>query len=142
MRLPWGAGVPRLSGGGAGRFTGGTMDSILLAVAGDGKVLGFDWNVWEAVGWAGNVIFGSRFFVQWWATERQKRVVVPPVFWWLSMAGSGCLLVYGLHTKNNVFIFAYLFTWIPYVRNLIIGQRVKRAEVRCAGCGVFSPGTA
>ncbi len=118
------------------------MDWILASLAADGKFLGLHWDSWEAVGWLGNCLFASRFFVQWWATEKQKRVVVPPVFWWLSMAGSGCLLIYGIHKQISVFIFSYLFTWIPYIRNLIIGERVKRSEVACAACEAPSPANA
>ena len=56
----------------------------------DGRLfLGIEWHVWKVIGWAGNVIFFSRFFVQWIATEKQKRVVVPISFWWLSLIGSG-----------------------------------------------------
>jgi lipid-A-disaccharide synthase-like uncharacterized protein len=101
----------------------------------DGKFLGIEWHAWKVVGWMGNILFSSRFFVQWWATEKQKRVVVPDAFWWLSLAGSGCLLAYGLNRRDSVFIFAYLFTWIPYIRNLIIGHRAARAIRPCGGCG-------
>jgi|SRR6187401_712847 len=99
-----------------------------------GKFLGIQWHIWKVVGWAGNVLFTSRFFVQWWATERQKRVVIPSAFWWLSLAGSGCLLVYGIYQRDSVFIFAYLFTWVPYIRNLIIGHRSKRGAKTCPDC--------
>jgi lipid-A-disaccharide synthase-like uncharacterized protein len=108
----------------------------------DGSLFGVRWTAWEIVGWAGNLLFTSRFFVQWWATEKHQRVVVPPIFWWLSMAGSGCLLAYGFSQKNSVFVFAYLFTWIPYIRNLIIGSRMDRRRQTCAGCGTPSPGEA
>jgi lipid-A-disaccharide synthase-like uncharacterized protein len=94
---------------------------------------------WKLVGWAGNLIFFSRFFVQWWATEKQKQVVVPNVFWWLSLVGSLCLLTYGLYTRDSVFIFAYVFTWIPYVRNLVISHRVNRSRADCPGCETRCP---
>jgi lipid-A-disaccharide synthase-like uncharacterized protein len=85
---------------------------------GDGKFLGIEWNTWKIIGWMGNAVFFSRFFLQWYATERRKQVVVPPAFWWLSLAGSGLLLSYALfYRRDSVFIFAYLFTWIPYIRN-------------------------
>ena len=28
---------------------------------------------WTALGFVGQILFGSRFFVQWWASERRKR---------------------------------------------------------------------
>ncbi len=76
-------------------------------------------------------VFFSRFFVQWYATEKRKQVVVPQAFWWLSLIGSVTLLCYGLfYQKDSVVIFAYAFTWIPYIRNLVIHRRNKAAHVR------------
>src|SRR5206468_2240792 len=79
------------------------------------KLLGIDWSVWKVVGWLGNLVFFSRFFVQWYATEKLRRVVVPTAFWWLSLIGSVLLLIYSLRQRDSVFIFAYAFTWIPYI---------------------------
>jgi len=110
------------------------MDWLTQFLVPNGKFLGIEWHAWKVVGWMGNILFSSRFFVQWWATEKHKRVVVPDIFWWLSLSGSGCLLAYGLWRRDSVFIFAYLFTWIPYIRNLMIGHRAKKALRACAGC--------
>ncbi|HZL14215.1 MAG TPA: lipid-A-disaccharide synthase N-terminal domain-containing protein [Verrucomicrobiae bacterium] len=99
------------------------------------EFLGVDWSVWKIVGWLGNVTFFSRFFVQWYATEKKKLVVVPQAFWWLSLVGSLLLLAYSIHQKDSVFIFAYAFTWIPYIRNLMIHRRNKRLQVKCLNCG-------
>jgi lipid-A-disaccharide synthase-like uncharacterized protein len=115
------------------------MDWLSNLIWYGGKFLGVEWHFWKVVGWMGNLLFTSRFFVQWWATEKQKRVVVPGAFWWLSLAGSGCLLAYGIHRRDSVFIFAYVFTWIPYIRNLVIRQRVKREEQSCGACTALSP---
>ena len=101
----------------------------------DGRLFGIAWSVWKVVGWFGNAVFFSRFFVQWYATEKKKQVVVPQAFWWLSLAGSVTLLCYSLHQQDSVFIFAYAFTWIPYIRNLMIHRKNKAAMESCSGCG-------
>src|SRR2546428_535560 len=97
------------------------MDWLSNLVWYDGKFLGIEWNVWKVVGMIGNAVFFSRFLVQWYATEKLKRVVVSTAFWWLSLVGSLVLLSYVLfYKRDSVFIFAYVFMWIPYIRNLII----------------------
>ena len=112
-------------------------------ISSDGKFLGIQWSAWKVVGWLGNAVFGSRFFVQWYATEKRKQVVVPALFWWLSLAGSLLLLSYAVfHQQDSVFIFAYAFTWIPYIRNLIIHHRHENSRRPCPECGALSPGSA
>jgi lipid-A-disaccharide synthase-like uncharacterized protein len=118
------------------------MDSLSHVLWQDGKWLGIEWSIWKIVGWVGNAVFFSRFFFQWYATEKQKRVVVPLTFWWLSLIGSLLLLIYGLHQRDSVFIFAYAFTWIPYIRNLIIHHRHARARQTCSTCATVSPASA
>jgi lipid-A-disaccharide synthase-like uncharacterized protein len=105
----------------------------------DDKLLGITWNAWKVIGWLGNVFFFSRFLVQWYATEKKQQVVVPPAFWWLSLAGSLTLLCYSIHKQDSVFIFAYAFTWIPYIRSLMIHRRHAQAHTDCAGCGKKIP---
>ncbi len=99
------------------------------------RFLGIEWHVWKVVGWTGNVVFFSRFFVQWIATERRGQVVIPVVFWWLSLVGSLLLLAFALHEKSSVFIFAYAFPWVPYIRNIMIHYRNKAAQKQCDSCG-------
>ena len=104
----------------------------------DGQLLGITWTWWKVVGWCGNLVFFSRFFVQWYATEKKKQVVVPVAFWWLSLAGSLLLFAYALfYKRDSVFIFAYAFTWMPYIRNLVIHHRHLQAQRRCPKCAVL-----
>lgn len=112
---------------------------MLAQLFGGSHYFGIKWHFWKFVGWAGNLIFFSRFFVQWYATEKRKQVVVPNSFWWLSLIGSLCLLAYGISRRDSVFIFAYAFTWIPYIRNLIISRRSARQSPTCSGCGTDAP---
>src|SRR5881296_3790192 len=119
------------------------MDWLTNLLWHDGKLFGIEWGVWKVIGWLGNAVFFSRFFVQWYATEKLKRVVVPTTFWWLSLAGSLLLLSYALFKqRDSVFIFAYAFTWIPYIRNLVIHYRHKQAQLKCPACRILcAPGS-
>ena len=112
------------------------MDAFWNWLWSDGRFLGIEWHFWKVVGWLGNATFFSRFMVQWYATERQKRVVVPVAFWWLSLTGAMLLFCYALfYRHDSVFIFAYAFTWIPYLRNLIIHRRSEARLRVCPECG-------
>jgi lipid-A-disaccharide synthase-like uncharacterized protein len=99
------------------------------------QFLGIEWHAWKVVGWTGNLVFASRFLIQWWATERQGRVVVPAAFWWCSLAGSWLLFTYAtFYQRDSVFIAAYALSWVPYIRNLWI-HRQHQARIRyCTGC--------
>ncbi len=115
------------------------MDWLTNLIWHQGKFLGIEWSVWKAAGWLGNAVFFSRFLVQWYATEKLKRVVVPVAFWWLSLSGALLLFAYALHRRDSVFIFAYAFTWVPYIRNLMIHRRHEAAHLDCAHCGRSCP---
>ncbi|MGD0410631.1 MAG: lipid-A-disaccharide synthase N-terminal domain-containing protein [Verrucomicrobiota bacterium] len=119
------------------------MDWLTHLLWPGGQFLGIAWSVWKVVGWMGNAVFSTRFLVQWYATEKRRQVVVPPLFWWLSLAGSLLLLSYALfYERDSVFIFAYAFTWIPYIRNLLIHRRHQKSQVQCSACGLKAPGSA
>jgi len=81
---------------------------------------------WTAVGFTGQVIFGLRFVVQWIATERKKKSVVPVVFWHLSVAGTIILLAYSIHRMDPVFIAGFSLNMVIYLRNLYFIYRRPR----------------
>src|SRR5258708_16614728 len=109
------------------------MDWLHNLVWHDGKFGCVQWGVWKVIGWLGNAVFFSRFFVQWYATEKLKRVVVPTAFWWLSLVGSLLLLCYALFgpRRVSVFILFYCFTWIPFIPHLIIHRRHVASQLPC-----------
>lgn len=77
------------------------------------------WGVWLAIfGLAAQAVFMSRMMVQWVATERARRSVVPVAFWWLSILGAIMLLIYGVLREDIVIIAAQAFGFIVYARNL------------------------
>jgi len=82
---------------------------------------------WTAFGLAGNLMFSSRFVVQWLYSEKLKRVVVPRVFWHLSFWGSVIALVYAFHVDKLPVILGYFFLPPLYARNLYLLYRGKGA---------------
>jgi lipid-A-disaccharide synthase-like uncharacterized protein len=79
--------------------------------------------VWLIVGLVGEFVFFLRFVVQWLATERARRTVVPVSFWYLSLGGTFMVLAYALYKLDPVFILAYSLNVLIYVRNLVIARR-------------------
>ena len=77
-------------------------------------------NPWALVGFAGQAAFSLRFLVQWIASERAKRSIVPTAFWWFSLLGTTLLLAYALARGDAVFILGQSFGCIVYVRNLVL----------------------
>jgi lipid-A-disaccharide synthase-like uncharacterized protein len=74
--------------------------------------------LWLAVGLAGQLMFTARFLVQWIASERSGRSVVPVAFWYLSIAGGLIVLAYGIHKRDAVIILGQLPGVVIYGRNL------------------------
>ena len=78
---------------------------------------------WAALGLLGSLLWGGRFVVQWWVSERQGVSVLPHAFWVFSLVGSLLLLAYAVYRRDPVMILAYALGCIPYVRNLALVRR-------------------
>jgi lipid-A-disaccharide synthase-like uncharacterized protein len=83
-------------------------------------------NWWTVFGFLGNLLFSSRFFFQWIASEKRKRVVVPTHFWYLSFWGSVINLIYALHIDNAPIFFGVVALPIIYGRNLMLLHRTRK----------------
>lgn len=81
-----------------------------------------DWTVWDVLGWFGNVCFFSRFFVQWWQSERAQRSVAPRLFWHLSLLGTITLGLYAVSRETYVLVAGYGLNGLIYARNLSFQQ--------------------
>jgi len=82
---------------------------------------------WLALGFAGAFLWSGRFVIQWFASERAGRSVMPRSFWYAGLLGSAFLLAYSVYRREPVFILGFLFPPIPYVRNLVLIYRKEGA---------------
>jgi lipid-A-disaccharide synthase-like uncharacterized protein len=78
---------------------------------------------WLALGFAAQALFASRFLVQWIASERVGRSIIPNAFWFLSLAGGLLLLTYAIYRKDPVFILGQATGAFIYTRNLVLIYR-------------------
>jgi lipid-A-disaccharide synthase-like uncharacterized protein len=81
------------------------------------------WDLWVVFGLAGQMLFGSRFIVQWILSERKKVSYIPVGFWYLSLCGGVVTAIYAIHRRDPVFIIGQSAGLIVYVRNLMLIYR-------------------
>lgn len=84
--------------------------------------------VWLVVGFLGQACFSARFLVQWIASERRRRSVVPIYFWYFSVAGGVILLAYAIHRMDPVFILGQAAGLLVYARNLYLINRNRQTQ--------------
>lgn len=78
---------------------------------------------WVALGLLGQAVFMGRMLVQWIASERAKRSVVPVAFWWMSLVGATMLLAYFIWRRDAVGLLGQGTGWVIYARNLVLLRR-------------------
>jgi lipid-A-disaccharide synthase-like uncharacterized protein len=75
---------------------------------------------WLVLGFLGQGMFASRFLVQWIASEKAHKSIIPVQFWFLSIVGSAILTAYAIHRRDPVFILGQSFGLLVYYRNLVL----------------------
>ena len=85
-------------------------------------------DAWVILGLTAQFFFFSRFIIQWIASERKGRSVVPVAFWYLSIIGSTGLLIYAIKRADPVFIIGQSMGSIIYLRNLTLIYRERRSQ--------------
>ena len=63
-------------------------------------------------------MFSMRFIIQWIASERARKSIVPEVFWYFSFAGGAMLLAYAIYRGDPVFILGQGMGLFIYARNI------------------------
>jgi lipid-A-disaccharide synthase-like uncharacterized protein len=89
-------------------------------------VLQLNW--WVLLGYVGQSLFAMRFIVQWVASERVGRSVIPVAFWFFSIGGGVLLFVYALYIRDPVFIIGQGLGLFVYLRNLYFVFRERRLK--------------
>ncbi len=83
---------------------------------------------WLAIGFLGQALFSARFIVQWIASERARRSIIPATFWLFSVGGGATLLAYAIYRQDPVFIVGQAAGLFIYARNIFFIWREKRAD--------------
>jgi len=88
--------------------------------------------VWVAVGFAGQMAFFGRMMIQWLVSEKQRKSVIPPLFWWLSLVGGVALFAYFAWRQDAVGVLGQTSGVVIYARNIRLIRKQHRREARAA----------
>src|SRR2546426_5628372 len=90
----------------------------------------FQW--WVLLGYVAQIMFTMRFLVQWIASERAGKMVMPIAFWFFSIGGGVLLLFYAPYIPDPVFIVGPAFGVFVYGRDLYFELRDRRRGAAAA----------
>ncbi len=79
--------------------------------------------IWVSIGTLGQLIFFSRWVIQWISSEKTKSSHIPIAFWWCSLIGGIITLIYAHHIGSFPFMLAQAIGIFVYSRNLILIYR-------------------
>ncbi|SDN41303.1 lipid-A-disaccharide synthase N-terminal domain-containing protein [Desulfonauticus submarinus] len=82
--------------------------------------------IWLIIGFLAQGLFSARFLVQWIASEKAKKSVIPIYFWYFSLGGGLLLLAYSIYRKDPVFILGQSTGVLIYSRNLYLIYKEKK----------------
>jgi lipid-A-disaccharide synthase-like uncharacterized protein len=100
------------------------LSNAIGAYLHDVFVMRLDW--WVLLGLVAQIFFTLRFAVQWIASERVGKSVIPIAFWWFSIGGGLLLFVYALYRRDPVFVLGQGFGVFVYLRNLYFVMRDRK----------------
>ncbi|TGE18084.1 lipid-A-disaccharide synthase N-terminal domain-containing protein [Hymenobacter elongatus] len=76
-----------------------------------------------AIGLVSQLLFSSRIVLQWVQSERARRVLVPTLFWKISLLSSFLMIIYGMLRHDPIILVAQLLSYGIYIRNLqLLGE--------------------
>jgi len=85
---------------------------------------------WLTLGVTAQLIWSSRFILQWTIAERRGKAELTPAFFVTSLAGSVLLLTYALHIGDAVLVAGQVPGPLIYGRNLVLHARHLERETR------------
>jgi lipid-A-disaccharide synthase-like uncharacterized protein len=101
-------------------FLGGTLALMnSLQFLAETHVFGIVIHPWKIVGLTGSLVFGLRFLIQWIASEKAHKSVIPFGFWECSALGSLLMLSYfAIYQRDSVGVLSTAMPLPIYLRNL------------------------
>jgi len=85
-------------------------------------------DAWLVLGLFAQMLFTLRFVVQWLASERAGKSIIPFSFWVLSIGGGGLLFLYALIRADLVYIIGQGSGLLIYFRNVSFVLKERAAN--------------
>ena len=82
--------------------------------------------LWMMFGLSGQLIFFSRWLIQWIISERNSKSVIPTPFWWFSLFGGLITFFYAYHISSFPFMLAQFTGIIIYTRNIYLIMKASK----------------
>lgn len=82
--------------------------------------------IWLVIGFLGQGLFSARFLIQWIASEKARKSIIPHAFWLFSILGGATLLAYAIYRQDPVFIAGQAAGLLIYSRNIYFILRERR----------------
>tara|TARA_R110002050_G_scaffold300803_1_gene472973 strand:- start:14903 stop:15532 length:630 start_codon:yes stop_codon:yes gene_type:complete len=92
------------------------------------------------IGFIAQGLFSSRLIIQWFLSERQKKVVTPALFWVLSLLASILLFAYGYLRHDFAIMLGQCLTYFIYIRNLQLQNHWRKIHIVVRGIIYLLPG--
>jgi lipid-A-disaccharide synthase-like uncharacterized protein len=83
---------------------------------------------WVIFGFFAQFVFFLRFLIQWFLSEKHGKIVIPKLFWHLSIAGAVLILIYAIHRQDPVFMASASLQLVLFSRSLFIELKSNRKE--------------
>ena len=87
---------------------------------------------WLTLGFVAQLMFASRFIVQWIASEKARRSIVPETFWYFSFLGGTLLFAYAIYRLDPVFMLGQGTGLLIYARNIQMIWRTRAEDAASA----------
>ena len=87
-----------------------------------------NWLIYS-IGFLAQILFSARLFIQWFLSEKSKRIITPSLFWKLSLLASFLLFVYGYLRDDFAIMLGQSLTYFIYVRNLHLQGEWQKSPI-------------
>lgn len=96
------------------------------------NITGWSSLAWVVLGLGGQLAFSGRMFLQWVISEKERKSIVPPAFWYLSLGGGVALFAYFVWRQDFVGVLGQSSGLVIYARNIRLIHKQRRREAEAA----------